>query len=37
MAILKVGDWVLVEGEGLGQITYWTFHPKYHLVQLDEQ
>jgi uncharacterized protein YbgA (DUF1722 family) len=34
MAILKVGDWVLVEGEGVGKITLIDFHPKYHLVWL---
>jgi hypothetical protein len=34
MAILKVGDWVLAEGDGLGQIIVLDFNPKYHLVQL---
>ncbi len=34
MAILKVGDYVMVEGEGVGQITAIDFHPKYHLVYL---
>ncbi|WP_396189358.1 hypothetical protein [Flavobacterium sp.] len=33
MAILK-GDWVLVEGEGVGQVTVENFHPKTHLVSL---
>jgi hypothetical protein len=34
MAILKVGDYVMVEGEGVGKITLVDFHPKYHLVDL---
>ena len=33
---MKVGDYVLVEGEGLGKITLLAFHPKYHLVWLLE-
>lgn len=33
MAILKVGDYVLVGGnEWVGVITQLNFHPKYHLV-----
>jgi len=34
MAILKVGDCVMVEGEGVGKIILLDFNPKYHLVQL---
>jgi hypothetical protein len=34
MAILKASDYVMVEGEGIGQITSIDFHPKYHLVYL---
>jgi hypothetical protein len=34
MAILKVGDYVLVEGEGVGKITLLDFNPDYHLVWL---
>jgi hypothetical protein len=34
MAILKVGDLVLVEGEGVGEVILLDFNPKYHLVQL---
>lgn len=39
MAILKVGDYVLVEGddgegEKVGRITKTNFHPMYHLVWL---
>jgi hypothetical protein len=34
MAILKVGDLVLVEGEGVGKITLLDFNPDYHLVWL---
>jgi hypothetical protein len=32
MAILK-GDWVLVEGEGVGEVILLHFNPDYHLVQ----
>lgn len=32
MAILKKGDYVMVEGEGVGQITLIGFHPKVHAV-----
>jgi hypothetical protein len=32
MAILKVGDHVLVGGNWIGVITQLDFHPKYHLV-----
>ena len=32
MAILKVGDCVLVEGNWVGVITQLGFHPKYHLI-----
>lgn len=36
MAILKVGDYVLVADKWVGVITQLDFHPKYHLVwQLD--
>jgi hypothetical protein len=36
MAILKVGDYVLVGDKWVGVITQLNFHPKYHLVwQLD--
>jgi len=34
MAILKVDDYVMVEGEGVGKIILLDFNPKYHLVQL---
>ena len=34
MAVLKAGDYVLVEGEGLGKITLVDFHPQTHLVWL---
>lgn len=34
MAILKVGDYVMVEGEGVGKITLLDFNPDYHLVWL---
>ena len=33
---MKIGDYVLVEGEGLGKITQLAFHPDYHLVWLLE-
>ena len=36
MAILK-GDWVIVEGEGVGQVTQTDFTPKWHLVDLIEK
>ena len=32
MAILKVGDYVLVADKWVGVITQLDFHPKYHLV-----
>jgi hypothetical protein len=32
MAILRAGDYVMVEGEGIGQITAVDFHPHFHLV-----
>lgn len=32
MAILNVGDCVMVGGNWIGVITQLNFHPKYHLV-----
>jgi hypothetical protein len=32
MAILKVGDYVLVADNWVGTITQLDFHPKYHLI-----
>jgi len=34
MAVLKVGDWVLIKGEGVGKITLMNFTKSYHLVDL---
>jgi hypothetical protein len=34
MAVLKVGDWVLIRGEGVGKITLMNFTKSYHLVDL---
>jgi len=34
MAILKVGDYVLVANEGIAKITLLDFHPNTHLVWL---
>lgn len=39
MAVLNVGDWVVVgvDGcEGLGRVTLTNFHPKTHLVWLAD-
>ena len=34
MAVLKVGDWVLIKGEGIGKITLLNYTKSYHLVDL---
>jgi len=32
---MKKGDWVEVEGEGYGMITMTGFHPRAHLIWLE--
>ena len=34
MAVLKVDDWVLIKGEGIGKITLLNYTKSYHLVDL---